>query len=85
MGWYPVHSGRVGGGIGVPPSFTQLAIKAISVVLILRDEIWCVAFSEVKCRHSVCTNTERDTLVGYRAATDALKKVAPEVAPEFLK
>ena len=62
------------GGIGVPPSFTQLAIKAISEVLILRDEIWWVAFSEVKSRHSVCTNNENDCLTEYRAATGGLKK-----------
>ena len=69
------------GVIGVPPSFTQLAIKAISVVLIPHDEIWWVPFSEVRGRRSVCTNIEWDALVEYRAATDGLKKVAPEVAP----
>jgi hypothetical protein len=51
------------------------------VVLIPRDEIWWVPFSEVKGRHSVCTNIERDGLAEYRGATDGLKKVAPEVAP----
>jgi hypothetical protein len=56
-----------------------------ALVLVPRNEIWWLPFSEINGRHSVCTNTERDTLVGYRAATDALKKVAPEVAPEFLK
>ena len=69
------------GVIGVPPSFIQLAIKAISVVLIPHDEIWWVPFSEVKGRHSVCTNIERDGLADYRDAIDGLKKVAPEVAP----
>ena len=64
-----------------PTSFTQLAIKAISVVLIPHDEIWWVPFSEVKGRHSVCTNIERDGLAEYRGATDGLKKVAPKVAP----
>ena len=68
------------GVIGVPPSFIQLAIKAISVVLIPHDEIWRVPFLEVRGRHSVCTNIERDALAGYRAATDGLKKVPAEVA-----
>jgi hypothetical protein len=51
------------------------------VVLIPHDEIWWVPFSEVKGRHSVCTNIERDGLAEYRGATDGLKKVAPKVAP----
>ena len=49
-------------------------------VLIPRNEVWGIRFSEVRGRHSVCTNIERDALAVYRAATDALKKVAPEVA-----
>ena len=51
------------------------------LVLIPHDEVWWVPFSEVRGRHSVCTNIERDALAVYRAATDDLKKVAPEVAP----
>ena len=51
------------------------------LVLDPRNEIWWVPFSEVRGRHSVCTNIERDALVEYRGATDGLKKVAPEVAP----
>ena len=44
-----------------------------------RNEIWWVPFSEVRGRHSVCTNIEWDALVEYRAATDGLKKVPAEV------
>jgi len=43
-------------------------------VLIPHDEIWWMPFSEVRGRHSVCTNTERDELAEYRSGTDALKK-----------
>ena len=50
------------------------------LVLIPRNEVWWIPFSEVRGRHSVCTNFERDTLAGYRAATDGLKKVPAEVA-----
>ena len=71
------------GVIGVPPSFIQLAIKAISVVLIPHDEIWWVPFSEVKGRHSVRTNVERGGLAEYRGTTDGLKKVPAKVAASF--
>ncbi len=50
------------------------------LVLIPHDEIWWVPFSEVRGRHSVCTNIERDALAVYRAATDGLKKVPAKVA-----
>ena len=53
--------------------------------LVATNEIWQVPFSEVRGMHSLCTNIERDTLAGYRAATSGLKKVAPEVAPGFQK
>jgi hypothetical protein len=48
--------------------------------MIPHDEICWVPYSEVRGRDSVCTNIERDTLAGYRAATDGLKKVPAEVA-----
>jgi len=67
----------------VPPSFTQLAIKAISVALIPHDEIWWVPFSEGKVRHSVCTNIVRDNFAGYRAGKSGLKKVAPGFRKSF--
>ena len=54
------------------------------MVLIPHDEIWWVPFLEVRGRHSVCTNIERDALAGYRAATDGLKKVPAEVAGTIL-
>jgi hypothetical protein len=50
------------------------------LVLIPRNEVWWILFSEIRGRHSVCTNIERDTLAGYRAAPDGLKKVPAEVA-----
>jgi hypothetical protein len=51
------------------------------LVLIPRNELWWIPFSEVRGKPSVCTNIERDGLAEYRGATDGLKKVAPEVAP----
>ena len=53
------------------------------LVLIPCDEIWWVPFSEVKGRHSICTNIERDTLHQFRSSTCGLKRLAPEVAPGF--
>ena len=49
------------------------------MVLIPHDEIWWMPFSEVRGRHSVCTNIERDALAEYRGATDGFKKVPAEV------
>ena len=44
------------------------------LVLIPRNEVWWIPFSEVRGKQSVCTNIERDPLAEYRAATDGLKK-----------
>ena len=46
------------------------------LVLIPRNEVWWIPFSEVRGKQSVCTNIERDQLAEYRAATDGLKKVS---------
>ncbi|MDC0065390.1 hypothetical protein OAK15_02905 [Verrucomicrobia bacterium] len=46
----------------------------LDLVLIPRNEVWGIPFSEVRGRHSVCTNIERDGLAEYRAATDGHKK-----------
>ena len=63
-------------------SFTQRPIVAITaLVLIPRNEVWWITFSEFRGRLSVCTNIERNGLAEYRGATDGLNKVAPEVAP----
>jgi hypothetical protein len=51
------------------------------LVLIPRNEVWCIPFSEVRGKPSVCTNIERDGLAENRVATDVLKKVAPKVVP----
>ena len=53
------------------------------VVLVSHDEIWWVPFSEVRGRHSVCTNIERDNLHQFRSSTCGLKKVAAKVAAGF--
>jgi len=50
------------------------------LVLIPRNEVWWIPFSEIKGKYSVCTNIERDGLAEYRGATDGLKKVPAEVA-----
>ena len=60
--------------------YSEADCSYFGLVLILHDEIWRVPFSAVRGRHSVCTDIERDALVGYRAATDGLKKVPAEVA-----
>jgi hypothetical protein len=49
------------------------------LVLVPHNEVSWIPFSEVRGRHSVCTNIERDALAEYRAATDGLKKVPTEV------
>ena len=44
-----------------------------SLVLLSRNEIWWIPFSEVRGKQSICTNIERDVLAEYRSATDGLK------------
>jgi hypothetical protein len=61
--------------------YSEADCSYFGLVLIPRNEVWWIPFSEVRGRLSVCTNIERDGLAEYRGATDALKKVAPEVAP----
>jgi hypothetical protein len=51
----------------------SLRLKLFQVVLIPNDEIFGVPFSEVKGRHSVCTNIEHDSLAKYRGNIDSLK------------
>ena len=70
------HTTKSAGGL-----YEEGDCSYFGLVLIPHDEIWWVPFSEVRGRHSICTNIERDALAVYRAATDDLKKVAPEVAP----
>ena len=61
--------------------YSEVDCSYFGLVLIPRNEVWWIPFSEVRGRLSVCTNIERDGLAEYRGATDGLKKVAPEVAP----
>ena len=70
------HTTKSAGGL-----YLESDCSYFGLVLIPHDEIWWIPFSEVRGRHSVCTNIERDALAGCRGATDGLKKVAPEVAP----
>ena len=44
------------------------------LVLIPRNEVWWIPFSEVRGKHSVCTNIEHDSLAEYRGNIDGLKK-----------
>ena len=44
------------------------------LVLIPRNEIWWIPFSEVRGKQSICTNIEHDSLAKYRGNTDGLKK-----------
>ena len=61
--------------------YSEADCSYFGLVLIPRNEVWWIPFSEVRGRLLVCTNIERDGMVEYRGATDGLKKVAPEVAP----
>ena len=61
--------------------YSEADCSYFGLVLIPRNEVWWITFSEVRGRLSVCTNIERDGLAEYRGTTDGLKKVAPEVAP----
>ena len=69
------HTTKSAGGLYEEGDCTYFGL-----VLIPHDEVWWVPFSEVRGKHSVCTNVERDGLAEYRAATDGLKKVPAEVA-----
>lgn len=44
-----------------------------ALVLVPRNEIWWLPFSEVSGKPSVCTNIERDPLAEYRGSLDSLK------------
>jgi|TARA_B100001964_G_C14044675_1_gene514232 hypothetical protein len=59
--------------------YSETDCSYFGLVLIPRNEVWWIPFSEIKGKHSVCTNIERDGLAEYRGATDGLKKVPAEV------
>ena len=61
--------------------YSEADCSYFDLVLIPRNEVWWIPFSEVKGRHSVCINIERDALAQHRGVGEGLKKVAPEVAP----
>ena len=44
------------------------------LVLIPHNEVWWIPFSEIRGKHSVCTNIEHDSLAEYRDNIDGLKK-----------
>jgi len=60
--------------------YSEADCSYFDLVLIPRNEVWWIPFSEIKGKHSVCTNIERDVLAGCRGATDGLKKVPAKVA-----
>ena len=68
------HTTKNAGGL-----YAEGDCSYFGLVLIPHDEVWWVPFSEVRGRHSVCTNIERDALAVCRAATDGLKKVAAAI------
>ena len=44
------------------------------LVLVPRNEVWWIPFSEVSGKQSICTNIERDSLAEYRGNLESLKK-----------
>ena len=63
------------GAIGAASKlYSEADCSYFGLVLIPRNEVWWIPFSEVRGKQSVCTNIERDPLAEYRAATDGLKK-----------
>ena len=44
------------------------------LVLIPRNEVWSIPFSEIRGKSSACTNIEHDSLSEYRGNIDGLKK-----------
>jgi len=76
------HTRRSGRGVIVAASklYSVADCSYFGLVLIPRNEVWWIPFSEVRGKPSICTNIERDALAGYRSATDGLKKVPAEVA-----
>jgi len=44
------------------------------LVLVPRNEVWWIPFSEVMGKQSICTNIERDSLAEYRGNLESLKK-----------
>ena len=53
--------------------YTEEDCSYFALVLIPRDEVWWLPFSEVKEKRSICTNIEKDLLVEYRGNLEPLK------------
>ena len=54
--------------------YTEEDCSYFALVLIPRDEIWCVPVSEVAGKKSICTNAEKNLLLKYRGNVEGLKK-----------
>ena len=52
--------------------YTEEDCSYFALVLIPRDEIWWVPFSEVAGKKSICTNAEKDVLHQYRGNLNPL-------------
>ena len=54
--------------------YSEADCSYFGLVLIRRNEVWWIPFSEVMGKQSICTNIERDSLAEYRGNLDSLKK-----------
>ena len=67
----PVTRGAIGAAYKL---YSEGDCSYFGLVLIPRNEVWWIPFSEIKGRPSVCTNIEHDSLSEYRGNVDGLKK-----------
>ena len=54
--------------------YSEANCSYFGLVLIPHNEVWWIPFSEIRGKHSVCTNIEHDSLAEYRDNIDGLKK-----------
>ena len=70
------HTSRLVRGVigAVSKLYSEADCSYFGLVLIPRNEVWWIPFSEVRGKSSVCTNIEHDLLDEYRGNPDGLKK-----------
>jgi len=68
------------GAIGAASKlYSEADFSYFDLVLIARNEVWWVPFSEIRGRPSVCANIEQDSLAECRGNIDSLKKCQQQI------
>ncbi len=63
------------GAIGAASKlYSEADCSYFGFVLIPHNEVWWIPFSEIRGKHSVCTNIKHDSLAKYPSNIDGLKK-----------